>query len=140
MNWQKGFFRAWVLLTIIWLAGAGTFAYGPTHAYFDADRKITNLELTQKNKEPNPFDQFDKPKPSKKHLTDTEVFGTPPAEKPLDFSKFGTLDEQAEYVDRRTALRKLKIIAIIAMAGPAALLALGAMIVWVFSGFRKEQA
>lgn len=176
MNWRKGFFRAWVVFTVLWIAGAITLNYNSLNTYLKTGRELSliNSEFTEINLEapwfgiansngeisvtaPNgltihfpvgtdtatiegamrkAWPQFDNPPPP------GFVLDKPKTSDRSELEALRRIDKEKQVQEEQYQSLKgiLQINSIITLAIPAALLALGTMIAWVFSGFRKEQA
>ena len=120
MNWRKGFFRSWVLFSVFWVVGVGIATYQDDwQTYQDASHSMVKKAMTD--------EEFI----AHGRLTEEQNKAINSARARLKITEMNTL---------KSARENLMHAGVAAIGVPAALLALGAMIAWVFSGFRKEQA
>ena len=129
MSWRKGFFRLWVLFTVLWVIGAGFggYVYGGWKPYQDASRELARLDKFERANEAEKVEMVRKDPYI--GLGQWVVSGC---------AKKETLT-QCVNSSRERMKTGLKISGAIAIAVPAALLALGAALAWVFKGFRQRQ-
>ncbi len=128
MNWRKGFFRAWVVFTVLWVmaVSAGAYVYGGWKTYHDASRELAKV---------NKFESASKAEKAEMRIKDPWIGVTYRA----IFDCGSETLTQCVISSRKRMWAGLKISGAIAVAVPAALLALGATLAWVFKGFRQSK-
>lgn len=109
MNWRRGFFRAWLVLSLCWIAGWGYYFQSSLCAvYSQAARAESAKELAD-------------------GLKPGVMFTLHPR---LDPVCFPTGDTRPDWYIRLEALKKIAV-------PPLGLLIVGAAIGWILGGFRR---
>ncbi len=70
MTWRKGFFRLWVVFTVLWVIGAGAFAYGPLQTYLETGRELTKLDKPTLS---GPWEKYQKTSPASSNFTKAQA-------------------------------------------------------------------
>jgi hypothetical protein len=112
LNYRRGLFRLWVILSVLWIAGVGLVSGSDVYLEF---RKVAALDA------------------ARSRLREAEARpGEPlkPDELPPEANPFLGFE-----LDPWSSLRRTGAVALLP---PLALLALGAALGWVFSGFQRE--
>jgi hypothetical protein len=112
MNYRRGFFRAWVLLTVLWIGGVA-FMSGPD--VYREFREVAAIDAAMARVSEAEARRGEPLKPEE----------LPPEANPFlrfDYDPWGSLAKTGA----------------LALLPPLTLLALGAALGWVFSGFRRQ--
>lgn len=117
MNYRRGFFRAWVLLTVLWIAGVAYVSGPDIYSAFDQAALKTAVEKDPIVEPKGPVAVFD-------------AMPLPPQPRSPWLERQHTWDPDPWGWLLRSAA--------VAFLPPLALLALGAMLGWVFTGFRRH--
>jgi len=116
VSWRKGFFRLWVVFTVLWVSATGFWAFVK---WIEYDKAVIELS------------QLDRPaQKSSSSLTEEQAKAIEEAT--------AKARKKAEN-NRRDAQAYLIMNGTVAVAAPVVVLALGALLGWAFLGFRQGQ-
>ena len=141
MNWSRGFFRAWAIFTALWLLGCIGVTYGDWPA---ASRKnvIFSKENTIREIEYEDIDKIAEAEKRglllKRATLDGNTFYWQPANTNIsDDDRASVVQEFASSALRARIAVHLRNMSLCAVLGPLIVLALGAAVGWILSGFRR---
>jgi hypothetical protein len=134
LRWGPGFFRAWVVISALWVAATVFTAKPPTSALlwhapkyevsFPSGRKVT-LDTSRSHQE--------------LVATLDDALGQEPEPKPGEKSKANSRDEILDYFGARylSAGDRAKDAWLMTVVPPGVLLVMGLAVAWIIRGFRR---
>jgi hypothetical protein len=145
MTWSKGFFRLWIVLSLIWM-GATVAVLGKDE-FKSLWKPKSVMEVEYKGGITDDLDSARRPEDLRRQIVEGVGKGAAllqkaepeEAKKQLDGAN-GTADELLKILSDENEKRtdRLYRAMIIVLAPPFALLIVGIVIAWVASGFRKD--
>lgn len=110
MNWSRGFFRAWLVVSLLWIAGIGTLTFNTW-----------------------PRDDWQPSHPADRYQSKPAT----PADPYANFAPASDAQMDAMALHRREVMGHLWRAAWLSLLPPAVALGFGCALLWVSRGFRK---
>lgn len=146
MNWRKGLFRLWAVATVLWIGSFGALVYGDVESYIETERKVSEKPtVTFKIGASNGLQHR---VTVQRTATKSEIIAAiekarieglaPDASAKIAEDAIKGLSD--DIVEQERKLGILKEYGAIALGVPTAILVIGVMLAWAFSGFSRRDA
>lgn len=143
MNWARGFFRLWVVLSILWVVAIALLEGLPDLQSYARQMQRTDVTAFEVSASPNPDGSYTMEADGRSFVI--EIAGTVP---PASDAWQRMLEDVAQQFNRdaeeaNTAVRVARqssVLGLLLLAAipPVLLLMLGSSLLWAFRGFRRS--